>query len=308
MKIAVTSDIHLEFGGLVLHNADQADVVILGGDICVAVDLNEPDGLGITEMRHTQRFHELMESASKNFKDVIMIMGNHEHYHGDYAESANKIRKHLKDYSNVHFLDKESVDIDGVRFFGGTLWTDFDCGNGPGDEYAMQMISGMMNDFRGVENSARMESVKRYVYNYDKDGRIQLDEHGREIVHEEFHKRPAKFSPEDCYEDHQAFMKALQKALDETPAGVPVVVCGHHAPSKASTHPRYKNETVMNSAYSSDLTEFMLDNPNIKLWTHGHTHEDFDYMVGSTRIVCNPRGYVNYEARTQQWQPKIVEV
>ena len=308
MKIAVTSDVHLEFGPLKLTNDNNADVLVLGGDICVAVDLNEPDDLGITEMRHTERFHELMESSSKNFKNVIMIMGNHEHYHGDYAESANKIRKHLKDYSNIHFLDKEFVDIEGVRFFGGTMWTNFDCGNGPGDDYAMQMISGMMNDFRGVENSARMVSYKRNVYAYDKNGRIQMDEHGREMFHEEFHKRPAKFTPEDCYEDHQAFMKALQKVLDNTPAGMRVVVCGHHAPSKASTHPRYKNEILMNSAYSSDLTKFILDNPNIKLWTHGHTHEDFDYMVGSTRVFCNPRGYHDYEERADHFELKCVEI
>jgi hypothetical protein len=24
---------------------------------------------------------------------------------------------------------------------------------------------------------------------------------------------------------------------------------------------------------------------------HGHTHSPFDYQVGATRIVCNPKGY-----------------
>jgi hypothetical protein len=87
-----------------------------------------------------------------------------------------------------------------------------------------------------------------------------------------------------------------------------VVVVGHHAPSKASTHPRYRHETLMNTAYSSDLTEFMLNNPNIKLWTHGHTHEDFDYMVGSTRVFCNPRGYDGYEERADRFKLKNVEI
>jgi hypothetical protein len=51
-----------------------------------------------------------------------------------------------------------------------------------------------------------------------------------------------------------------------------------------------------------------MDHPQIKLWTHGHTHEDFDYMVGSTRIVCNPRGYDAYEDRADRFQLKFVEV
>ena len=53
------------------------------------------------------------------------------------------------------------------------------------------------------------------------------------------------------------------------------VVVGHHAPSKLSTHEQYANEHIMNGAYSSDLSEFILDRPQIKLWTHGHTHHPF---------------------------------
>ena len=56
------------------------------------------------------------------------------------------------------------------------------------------------------------------------------------------------------------------------------------------------------------LSEFILDHPEIKLWTHGHTHEDFDYMIGSTRIICNPRGYINYESRADYFKLKAIEV
>jgi Icc-related predicted phosphoesterase len=86
------------------------------------------------------------------------------------------------------------------------------------------------------------------------------------------------------------------------------VVVGHHAPSKMSTHPRYADEVIMNGGYSTALDEFIMDHPQIKLWTHGHTHEDFDYMIGSTRIVCNPRGYDAYEDRADRFKLKFVEV
>ena len=80
------------------------------------------------------------------------------------------------------------------------------------------------------------------------------------------------------------------------------------APSRMSTHEKYAGQDLMNGGYSSSLDEFILNHPQIKLWTHGHTHEDFDYMIGSTRIVCNPRGYVDYEERADNWKPKLVEV
>ena len=86
------------------------------------------------------------------------------------------------------------------------------------------------------------------------------------------------------------------------------VVVGHHAPSRSSTHPRYKDEVIMNGGYSSSLEEFIIDHPQIKLWTHGHTHEEFDYMIGTTRVICNPRGYDNYEDRADRFELKFVDV
>jgi hypothetical protein len=64
----------------------------------------------------------------------------------------------------------------------------------------------------------------------------------------------------------------------------------------------------MNGGYHSDLSELILSNPQIKLWTHGHTHELFDYMIGSTRVVCNPRGYHSYESIADTFKLKIVDI
>jgi uncharacterized protein RhaS with RHS repeats len=63
----------------------------------------------------------------------------------------------------------------------------------------------------------------------------------------------------------------------------------------------------MNGGYYSDLSEFILDHPEIVLWTHGHMHHTFDYNIGDCRIVCNPRGYENSKYKEYTgWDPNLV--
>ena len=298
MKIAVTSDVHLEFGDLDLHNEENADVLILGGDIFVAEDcknfgLVDEQIMAATPsmLARGERYYNFLKRCSERFPQVILIMGNHEHYHGDYAETANVIHTLVGEFSNIHFLDKEWRIINGVLFFGGTLWTDMN----NEDPTTLSYIAGIMNDYRGVQNSAKMVTYR--VPDMTKEDSDAWT----------FKERPAQFRPEDSVEDHYAFRRALDEVLELHP-DLPVVVCGHHAPSKASTHPRYKSEVIMNGAYSTNLDDFILDRRQIKLWTHGHTHEDFDYMIGTTRIVCNPRGYDGYEEKADNFKLKYVEI
>lgn len=276
MKIAVCSDLHLEFGDLRLENTEGADVLILGGDILVASTLRYLDPILHDEdaspktVGMAERFYTFVENCCKEFKMVLYIAGNHEHYHGDFSETLPLVRKHLK-FENLVILDKESIRIGDTIFFGGTLWTDMN----KGDPYTIYRVQRGMNDFRLVSNKQ---------------------------VGEQCH-----FLPEDAAEDHKLFLAKLKTCLSLNP-DTKFVVVGHHAPTKDSVKPRYKNDHEINGAYSSDLVEFILDHRNIKLWTHGHTHDEFDYMVGTTRIVCNPRGYDGYEDRADQFKLKYVEV
>jgi Icc-related predicted phosphoesterase len=288
MKVAICSDLHLEFGDLFFKNEDNIDVLILSGDIMVAADLGKPDPYDIMQGAKHTRNRDFMSRCSFQFPHVIYIMGNHEHYHGDYATSADILRKFCAEWDNVHFLDKEQIKIDDVTFIGGTLWTDM---NGE-DALTMRHIAGMMNDFRIVKNSNREVTYKTFDEGSDNPT---------------FRTRTSSFSPADAVEDHRAMMAYVQTII-EGRYDEKFVVVGHHAPSKASTHPRYKDEEVMNGGYSTNLDDFIIDHPQIKLWTHGHTHEDFDYRVGSTRVVCNPRGYINYEERADRFELKTVEI
>ncbi len=288
MKVALASDIHLEFGPISLENTEGADVLILSGDICVAKDLMKWDDYGIFDrFDRSSTIHTFFQECCLRFPHVIYIMGNHEHYHGDYADTITTLRDRLGYLYNLHILDKEMVQLGGVSFIGGTLWTDMN----KEDPSTLTMIAGMMNDFRCVDNSKTEVSFKTF----DEDSNVI------------FKTRAAKFSPADAVIDHREMLEYI-RVMIEGKFDQKFVVVGHHSPSKLSTKPQYENETIMNGGYSSDLSEFILDHPQIKLWTHGHTHHKFDYMIGSTRIVCNPRGYINYEPEADSFELQFIEV
>jgi predicted phosphodiesterase len=268
MKIQLASDLHLEFQDLNLQNQNGADVLVLSGDICTAQDLHDhpatyvdPWGSGTMEdlkrqMGKAQRFRDFFKRVSFQFPHVIYVMGNHEHYHGKFDRSAEYLRSEFirMGLTNVHLLDNDTKEIDGVYFIGGTLWTDMN----NHDALTMYHIEHMMNDFRVIR-----------------------------IAKENFRK----FLPKRAVVEHIKTKQYIQTVVQGLPHDAKVVVCTHHAPTFLSIGERYKDDTLMNGGYASNLSEFILDHPRIKAWTHGHMHQQFDYMVGDTRVMCNPRGY-----------------
>jgi hypothetical protein len=64
----------------------------------------------------------------------------------------------------------------------------------------------------------------------------------------------------------------------------------------------------MNGAYYSELSDFIESHPQILLWTHGHMHDPSDYVIGSTRVVCNPRGYYGHEPQAESFVPLEIEL
>jgi predicted phosphodiesterase len=286
MKIAIASDIHLEFGDLEINNNDGADVLILSGDICVAADLDMRDRrqteMGFARYR-SERFHDFFERCATNFPHVIYIMGNHEYYHSDFATALSEMRRKLNHLTNLYIMERDVKVIGNVTFIGGTLWTDMN----NQDSLTLYHMRTMMNDFRVIQNSTTP------VHFRTSEG--------------EFRTRVAKFSPEDAVTEHVKMKQYIQSVVQGN-HDTKYVVVGHHSPSRLSTHEMYANDTVMNGGYSSDLDEFIKDHPQIRLWTHGHTHHVFDYVIGQTRIVCNPRGYVGHELRADEFTLLTVEV
>jgi hypothetical protein len=280
MKIALGSDLHLEFGDLILKNDEAADVLILSGDIMVAVDMHDhspdsiPAGPAHSDLGRKQqtalRFRDFLKRCSFQFPHVVYIAGNHEFYHGKFPDAIDWLKQECSAFPNIHFLEMDHVVIDDVTFVGGTLWTDMN----KHDSLTMYSIERMMNDFRIIRNSTR---------NY------------------------ARLTSEDVVKRHRDTLAYIKSVVEVDPSKKYVVV-GHHSPSKLSIHPRYQNDHLMNGGYSSDLSEFILDHPQIKLWTHGHTHDKFDYVLGTTRVVCNPRGYIGYEASADNFELQYLDI
>lgn len=268
MKFTLASDLHLEFAHLDINNEEQSDVLVLAGDIFVAKEFN----LGTEKANMYRRF---IEEVTSRYSHVVYVMGNHEHYHGDYAKTADILKQEFKYFTNFKFLNNSFVDICDVRFIGGTLWTDLN----KNDPVTTQRVKMAMNDYHIVENSDAVVSFK-----------IKTESDGVQ-----FKTRPAKFCPEDAYKEHKDCLAVIDEVLTAYQDDKKVIVVGHHLPTHKSVPERYRQDFHSNGGYASDLSEFILDRPRIKYWIHGHTHDACDYTVGDTRIICNPRGYYGHE-------------
>jgi Icc-related predicted phosphoesterase len=262
MRIKVVSDLHLEFSDCYIKNEENCDVLILSGDIMIAEDLYDHqmiggwdagiEGLG-RRQQAVARYRDFLKRCSFQFPHVIYVAGNHEFYNGKFHNGIQYLRDECAKYENIYFMERDCKVIDDVVFLGATLWTDMN----RGDPITLHAVKDMMNDFRIIRN--------------DQKGFTQL-------------------KPADVAVRHRETLQYFKHVLDDNKENKCVIV-GHHSPSYQSIHPQYANEYLMNGAYHSDLSEFILDHPQIILWTHGHTHHAFDYQIGNCRIVCNPRGY-----------------
>lgn len=247
MKVHILNDLHIEFGEFEIPETD-ADVIVLAGDI----------GVGMAGLAWIE--------AQNMSKPVIYIPGNHEFYHHDIC-LINEIKAHAPD--NVHVLNDDAIVINGVRFLGSTLWTDFLLFGEVDKYFSVQCARKSMTDF--------------------------------EIIR--FYER--RFTPEDSIEMHEKSRDWLGCMLSERFDGKTVVVT-HHAPSSRSVSPRFAKD-LLSPAFASNL-EGLMDGSRAALWVHGHTHDVFDYEVFGTRVICNPRGYATYQESIEFNPGLVVEI
>ncbi len=274
MKFSVISDLHLEFADLELPGGE---VLILSGDVCEAKhvyseydvqNIMNEGGPSNGNFKRSDRYTRFFHEECSKYDRVIYVIGNHEHYGGRFDKTRDYLTSVLP--KNIELLEKSYTEIDNVVIVGATLWTDLN----KGDPITALTLKSSMNDYRVIQN-------------FYKDKNLYY-----------------KLTPEETKADHMAARQYISDIAKQF-ADRPVVVVTHHSPSRLSTKPRYQNDYHMNGGYSSSLENLIESNPNIQYWTHGHTHDTFEYLVHQCTVICNPRGYVGYEERPKFFDPTV---
>jgi len=206
-----------------------------------------------------KRFIYFFEDISKRFFKVLYIAGNHEFYGGSIGMTPVKIKDAIKPFKNIHFLENDKIEIDNIWFICATLWTDFN----DNDPMCRFDAKHMMNDFKTIRIGPTSEPWR------------------------------CKFTPEDAFVMHRTSKDFIFKSLKRKNKKKKYVVMTHMAPSELSIAEVFKGDRL-NGAYMSNLEEDIFESkPDI--FIHGHTHTSFDYMLGDTRVICNPHGYKDIE-------------
>lgn len=270
MRVHVFSDLHLEFGPILLSPAVRsgrlADLVLLAGDI------------------HTKRRGPRW--AAETFdRPVGMILGNHEAYGDSLYASIAAARQEAAACSArrrhpIRAMERETwilraADGTPVRIVAATLWTDFAIFGAARQAGTMDDAHRAMNDFQmiGITDGAHAE--QRFL------------------------------APSDCLRLHRESRAYIADELARPFDGVTIVMT-HHAPSRRSV-PESRSDDPITAAYASDL-EALIERTQPQLWVHGHIHASSNYVIGSTRVVCNPRGYYPSQLNPDFDPALVVEV
>ena len=268
MRLWILSDLHFTKAdaraGRWPHATPAADVAVVAGDICEGVE-DAIDWLARTITLEMP---------------VVFVLGNHELYGEEMPTALRVARAYADRVSGLHLLDDSAVEIGGVRFLGGTLWTDYRIqshGERAGQIAAMRTAASRVSDHSQIwMEPARPGFVAR------------------------------NFAPSDALEQHRLSRAYIEDQFTGIHDG-PTVVVTHHAPHPLSIGPRWVADATT-PAFVSDLSS-LIDRGQPTLWVHGHTHASFDYSIDplegrSTRVICNPRGYSEDENPT--FDPALV--
>jgi Icc-related predicted phosphoesterase len=151
-----------------------------------------------------------------------------------------------------------SADGTPVRIIAATLWTDFELFGATRQSAVMDDAYHAMNDFRMIQIVDGLRGGFRLL------------------------------TPSDLLRLHHESKTYIAGELEKSFDGVTIVMT-HHAPSGRSVTEAFADDPLA-AAYASDL-EALIERTQPQLWVHGHIHTSSDYVIGRTRIVCNPRGY-----------------
>lgn len=256
MKLQLLSDLHLETdASFAATPAADADLLVLAGDIGSyqkrrdGTVMDEPDwGL--------RRFSPLPQHGGWP-TPVLFVPGNHEYDGLDWDEAHAGLRRAC-DRLGIAWLERETLQIDGVRFIGTTLWSDYDA-LAPADTTETERLRLREKAFRAANFYLHKMAGLRSGALFDAAAMREL---GLE-----------------CQD-------WLREALAQPHDG-PTVVVTHFAPTLHSADPRY-GLAPGTAGFCNALDDLL---PLADLWLHGHLHCATDAQVGRCRIMANPLGY-----------------
>ena len=271
MKIQLLSDLHLEENTRFQPTpAPGADVLVLAGDIGSYQRGSGLPGLDDADFG-LARFSPLPQYAGWP-TPVVFVPGNHEYDALDFDTTHARLRATCERLGLI-WLERETVVMDGVRFVGTTLWTDFDSLSPRGPTATLtEQLQAREKAFRAANHYLRIAAARR-------NGELLLAE-------------PLRAQALVCQD-------WLRAALAE-PFDGPTVVVTHFAPSLRSCDPRY-GLTPGTAGFCNALDDLL---PFADLWLHGHLHCPIDYRVGRCRVVANPLGYA-YKGEQATFAPTL---
>lgn len=198
MKICYASDLHLEHDSNFTIN-DTGDVFILAGDILPIVHVNKP------------KYAHFFEDLATKFTNVLYVPGNHEYYGGDLND-IHMLKFSLPPFVTV--LNNESIIIDGIKFLGGTMWTNLN----NGCPTAMISSKRMMNDYRAISKQGKFFTVEDWLIEHEKFLTFlnsELDDKHTNIVIS--HHSPSPLTTHEyykhCYHDNASFSTDMSKYM-----------------------------------------------------------------------------------------------
>ena len=255
VNIQLLSDLHFESNpNFMPQPAPGADLLVLAGDIGSYQTNSSLTQLGIADFG-LQRF-------AKWPCPVVYVPGNHEYDGQEFDEAHARLQEVCKRLGFT-WLEREVALIQGIRFVGCTLWTDFDALS------ATSAATGAVTI--GQQLAARDKALRAANFALKRNHALQA---GQPMLADAVRALGLQ---------SQAW---LRQALSTRYEGTTVVVT-HFAPSLHSADPRY-GITPGTAGFCNALDDLL---PQAQLWLHGHLHCPIDYTVGGCRVVANPLGY-----------------
>ena len=211
-----------------------------------------------------------MEWAGQYRQPTLFVAGNHEYYGTDLASGLAELRARAAGTA-VRVLERETWHHRGVRFLGCTLWADLRLWQ------------------TAEEREQGLAQATQFVGDFSRIG-----------VAPGFDDR---FTPALSRLLFDGSVAWLESCFAEPHDG-PTVVVTHFAPARGSIATRFAGSAI-NACFVSDL-DAQIRRWQPELWLHGHTHDSFDYRIGATRVVANPRGYVlKGEIENRRFDPSL---